>query len=81
LVGGFVIADLSLLKASNRPTEKQKTQESSKKDESQESMVFVAKECQTILRLASHAIHDQDASHFCSAEHFEDIQSEALTNT
>ena len=44
-----------------------KTKDSSKKDESQESMVR-CEECQTFTP-RSHAIHDQEARPFCSAEH------------
>ena len=65
-IGWWLYRRFVAFKGSQSPT-KAKTQESSKKDESQESMVR-CEECQTFTP-RSHAIHDQDARPFCSAEH------------
>ncbi|ETI62382.1 PP0621 family protein [Marinomonas profundimaris] len=65
-IGWWLYRQFVLFKGSKSPEKAQKT-DSAKKDESQESMVR-CEECQTFTP-RSHAIHDQDARPFCSAEH------------
>lgn len=65
-IGWWLYRQFVLFKGGKSP-EKAKKTDSAKKDESQESMVR-CEECQTFTP-RSHAIHDQDARPFCSAEH------------
>ncbi|QRV24361.1 PP0621 family protein [Marinomonas foliarum] len=65
-IGWWLYRQFIIFKRGQSPQET-KTKDSSKKDESQESMVR-CEECQTFTP-RSHAIHDQEARPFCSAEH------------
>ena len=65
-IGWWLYRQFVAFKRSQSPEEVKK-KASSKKDEAQESMVRCA-ECKTFTP-RSHAIHDQEARPFCSAEH------------
>ncbi|UTV98301.1 hypothetical protein KDW99_13630 [Marinomonas rhizomae] len=65
-IGWWLYRQFVAFKRSQSPA-KAKKQDSTKKDESQESMVR-CEECKTFMP-RSHAIHDQEARAFCSAEH------------
>ncbi|RBP77923.1 hypothetical protein EBI01_19810 [Marinomonas rhizomae] len=65
-IGWWLYRQFVVFKRGQSPAENKK-QDSAKKDKPQESMVR-CEECQTFMP-RSHAIHDQDARAFCSAEH------------
>ena len=60
--------------SSATPEKKEKTK-ASKEEDKQESMVR-CEQCQTFIP-RSHAIHDQDARAFCSAEHLKAFNQKA----
>ncbi|MBJ7539102.1 PP0621 family protein [Marinomonas transparens] len=65
-IGWWLYRQFLAFKKAKKPIEDKKADSSAKSD-AQETMVR-CEECQT-LTPRSHAIHDQDARPFCSAEH------------
>lgn len=65
-IGWWLYRQWVAFKQTKAPTKNQK-QDSNTKDQSQESMVR-CEECKTFVP-RSHAIHDQEARPFCSADH------------
>lgn len=68
-IGWWLYRQFIMFKSKQSPVKSEKA-ESSAKEDAQESMVRCEK-CKTFMP-RSHAIHDQDARPFCSADHLKD---------